>query len=220
MCNDDNEPGKQDNLRALLEHAQQRMWHHHNALWEIEKHYTWWIAGLLSGLVLLYGNDKLCHAQRLILVSLGSLFGAFMARMAWIVARREGVFFMEAMRSTHNTLLALGLQDKVKLPSRPGGADDAEGEAVQLMPDLEACTDWKTIGASSNRPWRELLKSLKLDFVHCLFQLVRPQKKVFPDEKSKIGVRDAFLLVFLVAAFLFLVFFVFAWVTLFKAAFL
>lgn len=100
----------------FLELALQRVRNHQDALWEEEKHYTWWIYAILGMIIFIYANQSLCIEQKMISIALLSLFGIFISIMGCFVVRREGEFFHEATqiynRIYNRTAITFGLDQK------------------------------------------------------------------------------------------------------------
>ena len=108
----------QQKLLKLLEIISQRVQHHRDALWQVEKHYSWWIYIIFAGLIYLYLN------KQALLIVLGSTFGFFISIMGYHVLRRESKFFYEALRMRKRILGALELE-----PSITQDFDPVKGEA-------------------------------------------------------------------------------------------
>ena len=173
-------------LLKVLELASQRLQHHHNALWEEEKHYSWWIYIIFAGLIYLYFElpsvKLLVEWQRALLMGLGSLFGIFISFMGFNVIRREGEYFYEAIRICNHTIATLKFDQP--MPNQEGSGPNA------LMPQGK-------LRDQANLPLRKLVVS------------------VFKgNDRKGLGIRDCFQLTFLITALLFLGFGVFSIITL------
>jgi hypothetical protein len=60
-----------------LELMAQRINHHRDALWEEEKHYTWWIYITFVGLIYIFVNDYLYLQWKMALITLRVSFWRF-----------------------------------------------------------------------------------------------------------------------------------------------
>jgi hypothetical protein len=97
----------QQELLKLLEVISQRVQHHHDALWEEEKHYSWWIYIIFAGLIYLYLN------HHVLLMVLGSAFGLVISIMGYYVVRREGEFYYETRHKRNRVLACLELEQSI-----------------------------------------------------------------------------------------------------------
>lgn len=70
---------------------------HHKSLWEEEKHFTWWVSIVFSGLIVLYTNNGLCYRNKLIFIIIGSLIGIFLCITALRIMIVEGGYFHTAL---------------------------------------------------------------------------------------------------------------------------
>ncbi len=99
----------QQELLKLLEIISQRVQHHHDALWEEAKHYSWWIYIIFAGLIYLYFKIPLFTIlepwQRALLMGFGNAFGAFISIMGFNAIRLESKYFKNA-RQMRNRILA------------------------------------------------------------------------------------------------------------------
>lgn len=66
---------------------------HHNSIWEEQKHFTWLISILLSGVVLGLASDRINVTGKGALILVGSAVGLLLSLMAFRVQRREGVYY-------------------------------------------------------------------------------------------------------------------------------
>ncbi len=95
-------------LLKYLEVISQRVRHHHDAIWEEEKHYSWWIYIVFAALIYLYASD--IHAPyKLTLIVLASLFGIYLCVAAFRIVYKEGEYFAEAHQLYQRTIISLGL---------------------------------------------------------------------------------------------------------------
>jgi hypothetical protein len=94
-------PDKEKKQEVIGSEAKQRMvfdrlWKHHNALWEEEKHYSWWIYIILAGIIFIALSDA-SWLIKIVLVFLGSLLGLFISVVGYLVIKRESQRFDVAM---------------------------------------------------------------------------------------------------------------------------
>lgn len=171
-------------LSKLLELASQRLRHHHDALWEEEKHYTWWVYVILGVVIFIYVNQFSVVGYKILLIVIVSLFGIFISWMGYTVVRREGEFFYEAFQVYKHTAVALGLNQPVPHPNG--------GKPIPLMPQTDI-QDFVDVKSKANKSFRELITS------------------VF---KKEFGIRDCFQLTFVISAVLFIFFCIFSVLTL------
>ena len=81
---------------ARVELLQNRRNFHHNALWEEEKHFTWWVYILLSALALIYTSD-LCDQAKLPIIAAGAILGIIICSIALAIMRRESIYFKDSL---------------------------------------------------------------------------------------------------------------------------
>lgn len=126
-------------LLKYLEVISQRVRHHHDALWEEEKHYSWWVYIIFAGLIYLYTSD--IHAcYKLVLIVVASLFGVYLSVAALIVIYKEGEYFHEARQLYARTAIALGLNESQ--PNLP--------ENKSLGPTVK-CQDFDDVKSQANK---------------------------------------------------------------------
>jgi len=177
-------------LLKLLELASQRLQHHHDALWEEEKHYSWWVYIIFAGLIYLYFKlppvTLLVPWQKALIMGLGSLFGCFISLMGYNVVRREGEFFHKAIQIYNDTAKVLKIHERVP-------------KAIV------------TIQPQANKSFCELIRSAFLTardslcgfLTKCLKKKLNKRKR---KPENNLGIRDFFQLTFLITALLFIVF--------------
>lgn len=86
-------------LLDLYRLAQDVRKYHHSALWEIEKHFTWWASVLLGGCVLIFANiDRVGEASACIVLGVLAVFGLAISLIGKKVVEREGEYFGEALQ--------------------------------------------------------------------------------------------------------------------------
>ena len=104
-------------LLKYLEIIERRIQHHHDALWEEEKHYTWWIYVLIGFIILVVTSEFISiKTKELIIIGI-SLIGIFISCSAYRVVRKEGEYFFEAKQIYFNTIVALKINTLVYLPN-------------------------------------------------------------------------------------------------------
>ena len=74
-----------------------RIWaHHHNSIWEEQKHFMWLISIVLSAQLLVLTSNAVPQPGRTVLAVTGSLVGVLLALTGLSVQRREGFYFWKA----------------------------------------------------------------------------------------------------------------------------
>lgn len=98
-------------LFEVLQVAEARRRYHHNALWEEQKHFTWWVALIVPAVVGLHlqGPDMLSHAQKAGLMVTGCALGIVIACIAIYVISREAKSFRKTVLTVNRAAHALGL---------------------------------------------------------------------------------------------------------------
>jgi hypothetical protein len=120
----------QQELLKLLEIISQRAQHHHDALWEEAKHYSWWIYIIFAGLIYLYFKLPSFTILGALLMGLGSAFGVFISIMGFNAVRLESEYFKDA-RCVRNCILAdlKGVDQSIKEKFDP--VKDKEGFGIR-----------------------------------------------------------------------------------------
>lgn len=134
----------------LLKHFEvtsQRVRHHHNALWEEEKHYSWWVYIIFAGLILVYTNQHLCWWHQLAIIIGGSLLGLYLSYSGYRIIRREGIFFSRELEIYKRAQISCNLQRNMPSPN----------EKHPLLPKMEV-KDWRAVESAANKSWRELVR--------------------------------------------------------------
>ena len=100
-------------LFKILEIAEARRRYHHNALWEEQKHFTWWVALIAPAVVGLHlqKGDILSEAQKAGLMLTGCALGILVAGIAIYVISREGRVFRETLLAINRAGHALALDE-------------------------------------------------------------------------------------------------------------
>jgi hypothetical protein len=70
--------------------------YHHNAIWEEQKHFTWFMSILLSAQLLALTSDRIETPTKALVTSLAAFVGVTLAATGFRVQRREGEFFRNA----------------------------------------------------------------------------------------------------------------------------
>ena len=173
-------------LLELLRIAEDRRWHHHTALWEEEKHFTWWIALIFPALVFVHTNRELTSNSRLVLTLAGTAFGVLVSVIALRVFRREGESFVETRQMVNRIALMLGLDQPPPYRSVP---------STRRIPISRS---HETTITDINKPIRDLC----LWIIRWVASRVNRHCKRPPE----LGVRDCFQLLFIGAILLFICF--------------
>lgn len=174
-------------LLKILELSQALRKYYHDALWEEERHFTWWVSIVFPFLVFIYSQSQLDAWQKVTMITVGSLLGIFLAFTGYLVVRREGIYFSDALETFCRTSAALGLHE----PSEP--VSDPQREFA-LMPEYPVSESFEKAREKANKSCTRLLLSV-----------FRPKT---------LGVRDCFQLVFIVSGVLFFAISIITWFTL------
>ena len=94
--------------RLWRELAESRQWaqHYHRALWDEERHYSWWISIILPALAIVYATPNLTVLVKQAVVTAGAAVGLILALAAQHVVRIEGRNYIKAMWR-HDALVRL-----------------------------------------------------------------------------------------------------------------
>ena len=148
--------GERKELWRMFELSQEMRRYHQVALWEEEKHFTWWISIILPTLVLVYSHPDLCVQQKVAIVTAGCLFGAFLSHIGYRVIRQEGEYFKEAMETFCRTSRTLGLQESPK----PHANSESD---LALMPHYSVNESFCQARKRANMvPWDLLWTAIRL----------------------------------------------------------
>ena len=79
--------------------AQMRINSHRQTLWEEQKHFTWWISIVFSGLIFIISNNFLSWPQKSPIVIVGCLLGLFLSIIGIFVIKIEGSYFKNALQN-------------------------------------------------------------------------------------------------------------------------
>jgi hypothetical protein len=88
---------RKDNDMTNLEFARNLRAFHHKALWEEEKHFTWWVLVLLSAIVLFSTSANVDPKAKLAFILVGCLVGVVLCCIGFRVFRVEGGYFHKAL---------------------------------------------------------------------------------------------------------------------------
>lgn len=149
--------------------------YHHSALWEIEKHFTWWLSILLGAMFLLLANSRVLDKTVLALgLSLTAAFGAVISAIGCVVVRKEGRYFSESLQVCNRVAKALGLD----LRSYTGQQRRDPGSAVDqlsftLHPSNYFVSEFEGVARTANKSFSRLMLVLSPSLnVRDYFQLV------------------------------------------------
>ena len=107
-----------ENWLKYLETVSKRVRHHHDALWEEVKHYSWWVYLLLAGTVWVFASN-LAPCDKTMIIAIASFFGIYLSVAAIITIRRERLFFsrwVEIQNDIEKSLRDESKIDKNALP--------------------------------------------------------------------------------------------------------
>jgi len=123
---------KVENWLKYLDIISQRVRHHHDALWEEEKHYSWWIYPILAGTVWVLASEQLKSDPCLqtMIITGASLLGIYLSWAAFTTIRREYGFFREWRKLQEEVEGALRDQRKI-------GDRKTEGKALPFTSPIK-----------------------------------------------------------------------------------
>jgi len=139
---------KQDFIK-LLDIANQRVRHHHDALWKEETHYTWLAYILAAGVIfIVFGSDFCWALKAIISIPLG-MIGVCICIIGFRVIRKEGEDFHEALQVCRRLNCAIGLNQRIKTES---GFNEMliPGEHIKIK-------SWRKVKSEANKPLKKLL---------------------------------------------------------------
>jgi len=110
--------------------------YHHSALWEIEKHFTWWASILLGACVLILANvDKVGEPAAYYVLGVIAFVGALLSIMGKTVVEKEGEYFGEALQICNRVARVLGLESRqYNFPPRRRSNSQMEPAQFSLYP--------------------------------------------------------------------------------------
>lgn len=189
----DGNPGevdiKKEDLMKLLDLTSQRLRHHHDALWQEEKHYTWWIYIVAGAIIFIYLNKSLPLLQKTVLVACGSFLGIFVSWIGYNVVCREGRYLNKSVRLQNRIISALGLDMPVKCH------DNDKLEPLLPQTDLPK---------EANKTSHEFICAIFNDFKRCTKRGKQKEQEKRSRQKE-IGIRDCFQVVFVMSTLLFVI---------------
>jgi hypothetical protein len=77
---------------------------HHTALWEEEKHFTWWVYGIVAGILYVLGNDNFSGLWKGLISLFLSVYGIFISAKGMEVFNREKIWFDAVMNDLKKNL--------------------------------------------------------------------------------------------------------------------
>ena len=210
-------------LLNYLEIISQRVIHHHDSLWEEEKHYSWWVYVILAGLIFVYlsSSPYLCGWPKIALILAGCALGIYLSRAGYKVIRKESQYFHEALESYRRTLIALDLHSRrlsILPPSDTKAKDwsSVKSEANKSLCELVCGLEWRKWHELVTRfsRWKRLSKRRERYLLVTTLAKCRNKKCKLRIEKYKRGIRDFFQLTFFVTLLLFIALLIFSLVKL------
>jgi len=153
--------------------------HQHDALWEEEKHYSWWVYSILAGVAFLAFNRGINIRPvelRLAVVIIGAILGICLSITAFRVIRREGEYFWKTRKKGNSMSRAVGIRDEL--------FDGVQGEPNKSL--------WQLISAIATLTIRD----------KCLEK--KSEKKPEEQRRYKFGIRDFFQMTFLLTTAIFI----------------
>lgn len=171
-------PGQPLDTKELMDFyrlAQDVRKYHHSALWEIEKHFTWWVSIFLGALFLLLVNkDKLDVNIIPWALGLTAVFGLVVSLIGSAVVRREGRYFSEALQICNRAAKALGL-DIHPYTAQQRNCAQAPLQPIEfaLHPEDYLVRPFNEVKQTANKSYLRLLNVLSARLnVRDYFQLV------------------------------------------------
>ena len=105
-----NVPLNNENTIELYLNANERLRHHHDALWKEEVHYTWLIYIIIGGIILTLTKGIERPWNGVIAIVL-ALVGIFVCIIAFHVVSRERQFFIVALNNCKKYAELLGIKE-------------------------------------------------------------------------------------------------------------
>ncbi len=137
-------------LIKLLDIANQRLRHNHDALWKEETHYTWLLYILVAGVIFIIASSELCWTLKAIISVPLSVIGICVCLIGYKVVRKEGQYFHEAIQIRNRLNCAIGLNQRIETES---------GFNKILIPNSDTkVKDWAKARREANLRIEELLK--------------------------------------------------------------
>ena len=129
----------------FIQAAHNRMINHHKALWEEEKHYTWWIYIIFAATLFIFIKVPVADPLKAILIGFSAIFGAIMSFVAFRVVRKEGQCYTEALQIFNRLLYRFNLpNEKIVI--------EEEGKSIEfpLFPPY-GIYDFSLVESKSNK---------------------------------------------------------------------
>lgn len=177
---------EKNELMKFFEMSQEFRKYNHSALWEEEKHFTWWISIIFTALILVFLSNELSDLQESVIITIGSIFGIFLSLFGYIVIRKEGIYFTDALETFCRTAKALELHKLGKQKSE-------STIRTPLMPEYPINESFEEARNKANKSLPRLLK-----------EIFKPKM---------LGIRDCFQLIFVISGFIFFVFCILSWLS-------
>jgi hypothetical protein len=187
-------------LIHLLDIANQRLRHHHDALWKEETHYTWLSYILAGGLIYLLVISRQISLDLLIAIGFFlaavtlSIIGIFVCIIGFKVIRLEGTYFHTAIEIRNRLHRALKLHEYY-----------VENEKIFPDKELKSPEGWKEVEKATNKCLGQLLNCKALEQLLCL--------KEAGNQSSKYNIRDLFQLTMLLPLIIFCIALIYSVVT-------
>jgi hypothetical protein len=136
-------------LIKLLDLANQRVRHHHDALWKEETHYTWLVYILAAGVIYIFFISGVCWPLKAVIDVPLSIIGICVCLIGYSVVRKEGRYFHEALQIRNRLNRAVGLDKRIKI-------EPDFNEMLMPKNDLEI-KNWQEVRRKANKPLKKLL---------------------------------------------------------------
>jgi hypothetical protein len=139
-------------LIKLLDIANQRLRHHHDALWKEETHYTWLLYILVAGVIFIFFINGVCWTLKALIIFFLGIIGISICLIGYSVVRKEGQYFHEAIQIRNRLNCAIGLNQRIKTESDFN---------KMLIPNSDTkVKDWDRVKSEANKCLRQLLKGI------------------------------------------------------------
>jgi hypothetical protein len=142
---------KQDFIK-LLDIANQRIRHHHDALWKEETHYTWLVYILAAGVIYIFFISGVSWPLKAGIAILLSVIGICVCLIGYSVVRKEGRYFHEAIQIRNRLNRAIGLDKRIKI--------ELDFDEMLLPRKDTEIKNWHEVRCKANKPLKELLGGL------------------------------------------------------------
>lgn len=135
----------------LLKHMEfmlARIHNHHSALWEEEKHYSWWVYILFAGLIYLYSTTGWEKGTTRYMIIAVSIIGMIVSLAAIRVIWAEGKYLYEALQLYDRTAVALGFDQPI-LPAISGKEPFLDVKVKDIEHVKRDANKWRSLGIRS-----------------------------------------------------------------------